>query len=344
MVTNSGDCLSTEASRLRHRFQDAARRFRAGRLSLAEFTDAFFPVADARAAESNALGEPLPKLPARPVDCHKGDFGHVLVIAGSRSMPGAAALAGLAALRSGAGLVTVATSEPAQPIVARFHPCLMTAALPAGDQGELTTGALREIMTRCERATCVAIGPGLGQSRAVRELVRVCFRQIGLPMVVDADGLNALAGEEGIPVPGGPRIYTPHVGELRRLIHTQSSDRDDLEHGADEWILARQAKSPQILLLKGHRTYITDGKRAAENASGSPAMATAGAGDVLTGLIAALLAQGLKPWDAARLAAYLHGIAGEMAADEIGPVGVVATDLIERLPVAIRAHGLAQQE
>ncbi len=333
--------MATPEGKRRHEFQDAARTFRAGKLSLAEFVDRFFP--DTPPAEATVqtgdtdLG--FARLKPRAADCHKGDFGHVLLVGGSATMPGAIALSGLAALRSGAGLVTVATSRPAQPIVASLSPCLMTTALSSDVEGRIDTSGLPEIQHHARRATCVAIGPGLGRSDGITAWVAQLYEQLELPMVVDADGINAIAGHDCVSRAAGPRVLTPHPGEFQRLLGQRKEQRAAQESAAVDWA-ASHGGGKVVLLLKGHQTFVTDGQRKHHNTSGSPAMATAGAGDVLTGVIAALIAQGLSGWDAACLGALVHGLAGELAAESRGPVGVIATDLIDKLPKAIRQFGI----
>ena len=236
---------------------------------------------------------------------HKGTYGHVLVIGGARGKTGAAQMAGLAALRAGAGLVTVAC-EDAQ----GFAPELMTEALP---------GTL-------ERKTVVAIGPGLGH----REETLAMFRECPLPMVCDADALNTLAGTE-FRGPGALRVLTPHPGEMSRLSNGSSKGRVELARG---FAVERNV----VLVLKGQRTLLAfpDG-RVFINPTGTPAMATGGSGDVLTGMIAGLLAQYPQEAEAAILAAvYWHGRAGELGAERWGERSLIATDLLEFLPAAMR--------
>lgn len=281
--------------------------------------------------------EPLPRLAPRAPDSHKGTFGRALIVAGSRGMSGAPALAGMAALRGGAGLVQVAVPASILGVVAGFEPSYLTAELAedaAGRIAQSAAGRLREIATS---ATAVGVGPGLGQSDDLAEVVCGLYRDLPQPAVFDADALNLLARTPfafGEP-PKGPRILTPHPGEFARLIG-QSLSGVAAQESADE--LAR--RSGAVVLLKGHRTYITDGRRAAENATGNPGMATGGTGDVLTGLVVALLCQGLPPWEAARCGAQVHGLAGDLAAAELGQVSLIASDLVDYLPTAFQ-HWLA---
>ncbi|HTI49633.1 MAG TPA: NAD(P)H-hydrate dehydratase [Planctomycetaceae bacterium] len=269
----------------------------------------------------------LPSLPPRPEESNKGTFGKALIVAGSRGMSGAACLAGLGALRGGAGLVQVALPEGILPIVAAVEPSFLTVPLPEDDHGRLSRRALGEILPLAEHATATAIGPGWGVSSDLLELAHAIFTSVAGPLVIDADGLNALSK-----VPGGwpkapegaPRVITPHPGEFARLLR---SDTKTVQ--ADRETLAAEfaARHGLVVLLKGNRTVITDGQRVAVNTTGNSGMATGGTGDVLTGLITALLAQGLAPFDAARLGAHLHGLAGDLAALELSKPGLIASDL-----------------
>ncbi len=278
------------------------------------------------------MPDELPKLPRRAPDSHKGDFGRVLLIGGSREMPGSISLSGMAALRSGAGLVTIATADVCQPIVAGFEPSYMTAAMPSDAAGRLSLAALPRLSELAARATVVAIGPGLGQSDDVTEIVTALYRESPLPMIVDADGLNALAKRrDQLAQHAGPRVLTPHPGEFARLTGTDGPPADRTTAAGE---FARQASV--VVVLKGHGTVIADGIRHAINSTGNPGMATGGTGDVLTGIVAALLAQGLAPFDAARLAAHVHGLAGDLAAAELGQVSLIASDLIRFLPQVLK--------
>jgi NAD(P)H-hydrate epimerase len=280
----------------------------------------------------------LPTLPPRPRDGHKGTFGRVLVLAGSRGMSGAAVLCGLGALRGGAGLVQVATPAAVQPVVAAGNLCYLTAALPDTPDGHLAADAEEEVLDLAAQATAVAVGPGLGQSRDVTALVRAVLTHVSKPIVLDADGLNALSrlltSEPELHV-AGPLVCTPHSGEFARLL-CLSPDviRHDRESPAVRFARDRGA----VLVLKGNATLVTDGERLYENTTGNPGMATGGTGDVLTGLIAALLAQGLAPFDASRLGVYLHGLAGDIAARDVGEVSLIASDLADYLPLAFQQH------
>jgi NAD(P)H-hydrate epimerase len=265
----------------------------------------------------------------------------VIVLAGSRGMAGAAALTGIAALRSGAGLVTVATPISVQATVASFSPCYMTVPLVEDDDGIADFANIVDLASVRDQFDVWAIGPGLGRSEGVTELVAQLYRDVRKPMVVDADGLNALASARARNPraldAGGPRILTPHPGEFARLLGAISAD-STAERADQMTALCRSdSNSRTVVLLKGHNTLVGDGRRFAINRTGNPGMATGGTGDCLTGVVAALLAQHLDPWDAARLAAHVHGLAGDLAAREVGEVSLIASDLIDYLPAAFLA-------
>jgi NAD(P)H-hydrate epimerase len=271
----------------------------------------------------------IPRYPERPADGHKGTFGRVLVIAGSRNMSGAACLAGMGALRGGAGLVFVACPEGVQAIVAGAEPCYQTIGLPENESGQLDASALAAAQALLSGKDALAIGPGLGNSDSVREVVRALYTAATVPAVVDADGLNVLAdeflgGSEILANPAGPRILTPHAGELSRLCGLTIGEIQKRREDVARDFAARHGI---VLVLKGPGTVVTDGKRVAVNPTGNSGMATGGSGDVLTGLTGALLASGMEPFEAARLAVYLHGLAGDLAAEELSEPGLIATDL-----------------
>lgn len=284
------------------------------------------------AAPPTLVADP-PRLPRRSPDGHKGTYGRVLVVAGSRGMSGAAVLCGSAAVRGGAGLVQVACPADAQPAVAAGNPCYMTAAVCQRTDGTYSEACLAELVALAEKADVVAVGPGLGNREDVALVVRGLLATVtAKPVVLDADALNVLP-----PIPDdlaartAPVVMTPHPGEFARLLGTTTAevqaDRDALAAG-----LARRHRC--VVLLKGHRTVVTDGDRLYRNATGNPGMATGGAGDVLTGLLAALIGQKLAPFDAACLAAWVHGHAGDLAAADLGQTALSATDLIDYLPAA----------
>jgi ADP-dependent NAD(P)H-hydrate dehydratase len=276
----------------------------------------------------------LPRLAPRATDSNKGDFGRVLIVAGSRGMTGAAILCGRAALRGGAGLVKLAVPQEVVPIVAAGDPCYMTVPLIQDADGRLDFAALAEIFAQEQTQTVLAVGPGLGGGTEVSRLLPELVGKASRPLVLDADGLNAFARQPAkLHTPGVPLIVTPHPGEFARLcgvdVKAVQTRRDELATR-----FARDHRA--IVVLKGHGTIVTDGRRLYRNNTGNPGMATGGTGDVLTGLIAALVGQGLEPFAAAQLGVYLHGRAGDLARDQLGEVSLIATDLLDFLPAAIR--------
>jgi NAD(P)H-hydrate epimerase len=276
----------------------------------------------------------LPRLAARPRDAHKGDFGRVLVVAGSRGMVGAGALTAQAALRSGAGLVTLATPAGVEQAAATKVTCATTLPLPDRPPGALAAAAARLVLSAADRFDVVALGPGLSVHAA--SAVRTLVPRLRLPLVLDADGLSALAGRAALlRRRRAPTVVTPHLGEMagltgRPVAAIQARRVETAAAHAREWRC--------IVLLKGAGTVVTDGRRVYVNRTGNPGMATGGSGDVLTGVIAALIGQGLPAFEAAALGARLHGRAGDLAARERGEVSLIATDLLETLPRAFRSH------
>jgi len=275
----------------------------------------------------------LPKLPPRSPDGHKGDYGRILVIAGSRGMSGAAVLCGSAALRGGGGLVRLAVPHDILPIAAAGNPCYMTVPLSQDGDGRIHLSALEEVQRLVAENDVIALGPGLGRSADLDRLVVDLLRNTSKPMVVDADALNALSRDvAALKNHAGPIVITPHPGEFARLLGTtipavQGERRDNAARFA--------ADNGVIVVLKGRGTIVTDGRQWFENTTGNPAMATGGTGDVLTGLIAALLGQGLEPFAAAQLGVHVHGLAGDLVRDELG-IGLCASDLLDFLPHALR--------
>jgi NAD(P)H-hydrate epimerase len=287
--------------------------------------------------------EPLPTLQPRARDGHKGDYGRVLVIGGSRGMAGAPAMTGLATLRSGAGLVTVATPASTQPIVATFSPCFMTLPLVEDDYGIADYANVVDLVGAREHFDVWAIGPGLGQGDGVTELVAQLYREIPRPMVVDADALNGLAAAlkrnpQALAKPAGPRVLTPHPGEFARLTGAKPGNATAERVEAVAKFCERDPSGQLTVILKGHQSIVCDGQRFAVNGTGNPGMATGGTGDCLTGIVAGLLGQRLSPWDAARLGMHLHGLAGDLAAKQLGEVSLIASDLLDYLSEAFKAR------
>jgi hydroxyethylthiazole kinase-like uncharacterized protein yjeF len=274
-------------------------------------------------------------LAPRPRTSHKGSFGHVLVVAGSYGKTGAAAMAGMAALRAGAGLVTVASTERALPVIAAHAPELMTEPLPETASGSISvraldSGRLAEIS---KNKTVLAIGPGLTTDPQTVAVVRRMLHEFPQPIVVDADGLNALAGTEW----SGDkrlRVLTPHPGEISRLVKKPISEVEEDRVG----VVRQLARDRRVhVVLKGYRTLLAfpDG-RVWINSTGTPAMATGGTGDILTGIIAGFLAQFPQdPEQAIAAAVYLHGLSGEIGAGALGEKCLIATDLLRYLPAAM---------
>jgi NAD(P)H-hydrate epimerase len=258
-------------------------------------------------------------------------------------MAGAAALTGAAALRSGAGLVRVACPAEVQPTVASFDPCYMTYPIAQDDEGMIhldpAIAALERLITS---ADVIAVGPGLGQSADVRALIRWLIRSTEKPLVIDADGLNALAAEIDL-LAGLNRevVVTPHPGEFSRLAQVATADVQGDRVASAARLAGRYPGL--IVVLKGAGTVVTDGKQVYVNTSGNPGMATGGAGDVLTGVIAALIGQKLPAFQAAQLGVYIHGLAGDIARDQSGVVGMIAGDIVDSLPDAFH-HALADPE
>jgi ADP-dependent NAD(P)H-hydrate dehydratase len=277
----------------------------------------------------------LPPLPARPRDSNKGSYGRVLVVAGSRGMSGAAVLCGSAALRGGAGLVRVATPISIRAEVAVGNPCFMTVPVAEDEIGQLGRTALPELLALKENCDVVALGPGLGRGPEVSDVVAALLAGIDRPMVLDADGLNAVSNAQIRLKPEFPRILTPHPGEFARLT---GKDTKTVQANRRELAVEYARAHKVIVVLKGAGTLVTDGRRLYENRTGNPGMATGGSGDVLTGLIAALLGQQLEPFAAAQLGVYIHGLAGDRVAAEIGEAGMIASDLLAQLPRALRDH------
>jgi NAD(P)H-hydrate epimerase len=274
----------------------------------------------------------LPRLAPRAPDSNKGDFGRVLVVAGSRGMAGAAILCGSAALRGGAGLVTVAVPEGILSTVAGGNPCYLTTPLVQDKEGRISNLAQGRILELAHANDVAAVGPGLGQSDEFKLLLPQLVRHVKGSMVVDADGINALAGRsDSLNDHAAPVILTPHPGEFARLL---GCDVPTVQARRQELAAEFAEKHGVVVVLKGHRTVVTDGRQVYLNSTGNPGMATGGTGDVLTGLIAALLGQGLEAFAAAQLGVFLHGLAGDLAQAEFGQVSLIASDLLTILPKA----------
>jgi len=276
----------------------------------------------------------LPTLPRRRADSHKGDYGRVLVIGGSRGMSGAVCLAAKAALRGGAGLVRAAVPVGILPIVAAYEPSYLTAGLSEDDDGRTSNKSRPRIAELVAAHDVVALGPGLGRSADLDELVTWLYADLERPLIVDADALNVLADRRNLSEsPRGVRLLTPHPGEFGRLVNRPTAD---VQMNRRDLAVEFAKRHRIVLVLKGSATIVSDGTRVFTNTTGNPGMATGGSGDVLSGLIAALVAQGLGAYEAAVLGVYLHGLAGDLAAEQLGETALIASDLLDWLAPALR--------
>lgn len=264
-------------------------------------------------------------LPDRDIMAHKGDFGRVLLLCGSRGYTGAAYLATMGALRTGAGLVYLGVPESIYAIEAVKLNEPIVFPLP-DEEGKLALSAAEEIKNLLPKMDAVLIGPGLGQSKGALAALKTVLRAFNGPVVLDADGINLLAGHMYL-LRGrtAPTVLTPHEGEFRRLAGEFGADR----HSAAEKMAREQEV---IVVLKGHGTIITDGQMTYRNPTGNPGMAAGGSGDVLAGMIVSLLGQGIAPMEATAAAVWLHGAAGDRCAEKLGQYAMLPTDLLEELP------------
>lgn len=275
-----------------------------------------------------------PLFPPREPDSHKGAFGRLLVVAGSAGKTGAAALAGRAALRTGAGLVTIAAPRSQQPIIATLGMEVMTEPLPETPGQSASLKAKDRILELVSATDALALGPGLSLDPETQNLARELVREVDKPMVVDADGLSALAGHlDFLKKAPAPRCLTPHPGEMARLL---GSTVAEVQAERIETVRSFCQRAGGFLVLKGARSVIGEpGGTVFINPTGNPGMATAGSGDVLTGMVGALLARGMDPLAALQAGVYLHGLAGDLARDEKGEAGIIAGDILEAIPRAI---------
>lgn len=265
----------------------------------------------------------LSLLPDREENAHKGCFGRILLLCGSRGYTGAAYLAAMGALRSGAGLVFLGVPESIYAIEAvKLNEAIVFSLPDRG--GMLSRDAIGEIASRLPRMDAVLMGCGLGQSEDTLAVVNYVLQNAPCPVVLDADGINLISGHKDL-LRGRTTILTPHDGEFARLGFCPGHDRQAAAEAAANDLGC-------ILLLKGHRTVITDGSRTYINTTGNPGMAVGGSGDLLAGMIVSLLGQHLAPLEAAACAAYLHGAAGDKCAEAMGQYGMLPTDMLEVLP------------
>ena len=286
-----------------------------------------------------------PLVGRRPAESNKGNYGHVLVIGGSLGKAGAAAMAGISALRAGAGLATVGTAKSVLGTVAGFHPELMTEPLLETDEGTISTTALDRIEKLAKGKSVLAIGPGISRNQETADLIRNLIAKFQGPIVLDADGLNAFEGRVAeLNGKGRTLVITPHPGEMARLAACSIADVQK-----DRLAVARKfaREHELIVVLKGHRTLVVrpDGETWV-NPTGNPGMATGGTGDILTGMVAGMIAQHLKnPFAAVLAAVHLHGLAGDVMREKVGEHSLIATDLLTGLPEAfLRMQTAAQNE
>ena len=280
------------------------------------------------------------QLRQRNPDSHKGDFGHILIIAGSLRYSGAAALCAKAVMRAGAGLVTLAMPANICNAFLRIKPDeLMLLPLPETNEGTISAAAYNETLAFAKHADAIIIGPGLSRNNSTQSLVRKLVKSIDKPLVIDADGLNAL-GNLNSPGNKTGRIFpentvvTPHPGEIARLIGIpaaviQKKRKEVAKNFARRYNIT--------VVLKGHQTVVAspDGNAYVNN-TGNPGMATAGSGDALAGIIAAFLGQGLDAFNAAKYGVYVHGLAGDIAAGKKTQLSLIASDIIDYLPAAFK--------
>lgn len=278
------------------------------------------------------------RLPARPAASHKGTFGRLLVVAGSLEYAGAALLTALGAARAGVGLVTIATPESVALRLLGLVPEATSLPLPEEAAGLIAPAGWRRLTSEVRSYDALVIGPGLGRQPATQRRTRTFIGDVRLPAVVDADALNALAGADGWWRPlRAPLVLTPHPGEFARLTRVALDEIGNEDAKRAEDARAAALRWGQVVVLKGARSVIATGDGTVVRSDvATPALATAGSGDVLAGVIGAYLAAGLEPLDAAGCGVAVHGAAGLLAEDRIGPAGVIARDLAELVPEAAR--------
>ncbi len=277
----------------------------------------------------------IAKIPSRANDTHKGDFGHVLVVAGSRGMTGAAFLTSQAALLSGSGLVTCAIPECLNSIMEVKLTEVMTLPLPGTKQGTLKLSGKKEIVLFSKKASSVAIGPGISRNKDTQVLVKNLLKEIKCPVILDADGIMAIVNNPNVlNARKISTVLTPHPGEMAHLIKKTVG----YVQGSREKVAKDFAKKYKIILvLKGHRTVVADPSgNVFVNQTGNSGMSTAGVGDVLTGIISSFVGQGINPYSAAVIGTYLHGLAGDIASKDKGQFSLIAGDILEKLPQAIK--------
>ncbi|MDP3789842.1 MAG: NAD(P)H-hydrate dehydratase [Candidatus Omnitrophota bacterium] len=277
----------------------------------------------------------IAKFPKRAPDAHKGDFGHVLVIAGSSGYTGAAYLASQAAILSGSGLVTLAVGKSLYPIMATKLVEVMVKPFFETKDYSLSLLAEKDLLSFSERCNCLAIGPGISQNKETQHLVRNLITKLPKPIVLDADGINAFVGHlDMLGNAQGKLVLTPHPGELARLIE---KDVGEVQRKRKDIALNFANEYNTVLVLKGYNTIVASpGGECYINETGNAGMATGGVGDILTGMIASFIGQGADAFTASILGAYFHGLAGDLAQKESGILSLIATDLLNKLPEALK--------
>jgi len=269
-------------------------------------------------------------LPVRKRETHKGDYGKVLLLCGSTGFTGAARLAAKAAMRTGSGLVYLGVPEAVYPIVAAGVEEPVVFPLPCDAGGRFSAAATSEILERISQMDAVLVGPGLGRSEALTQLLCELVQHCGVPLVLDADGINGLRQHKHVWKDHAcPMVLTPHDGEFARIYSGPRAERRE-----EASILARELNA--VVLRKGHRTLITDGRKVYRNSTGNPGMAKGGSGDVLSGILVSLLGQGVPPLEAAALAAWIHGAAGDLFAATLGEYGMLPSDMIDAIPMILK--------
>jgi len=281
------------------------------------------------------IQDAIQKFPKRPADAHKGYFGHVLAIAGSAGYTGAAFLTSQAAALSGSGLVTLAVGKGIYPIMAAKLTEVMVKPFFETKDSSMSLLAEKELITFSEKCDAVAIGPGISQNKETQQLVRILVGRLNKPMVIDADGINACVGHADILKSAKAKIVlTPHPGEMSRLI---GKDVSEIQQNRKDIALKFAAEYNIVLVLKGRQTVVADPSGDVYvNETGNEGMATGGTGDILTGMIASFIGQGVEPFIAAVLGVYYHGMAGDLAMKEKGALSLLATDLLNKLPEVLK--------
>ncbi len=273
----------------------------------------------------------------RNPESHKGDYGHLFILGGSPGLTGAVCLSALSALRSGCGLVTVGIPESLNNVLEVKLTEAMSLPLPETESHTFSLKAVKPAITFIkEKADGVVIGPGISLERETSEFVKEMIRRIDKPLVIDADALKIISSDLLIlKNKKNPPILTPHPGEMKFLI---GKDIPEIQKNRVKYAEDFAKKYGAIVILKGHHTVVSDGEKSYINLTGNPGMATAGSGDVLSGIIGSFLVQGMEPFQAAKMGVYIHGLAGDLALKEKGEVSLIASDIIEYLPYSFLYH------